>query len=231
MQFWWPAIVPGLSCCPLPPHDDHQRPLLALKQLRVGPGVTAACPKKEGFLQEPLPAASPSFILTSTKWVKVRGTASTPSSASQLRVFHRMSLCIFLLKNLQCFKCRLPESFQRQSRLRALSPLPLVFHIPGSTQISHCKSFKCLLTVTSQRRPFVDILSFPKRVLYFIPVYEYPSVWFYHLSGTGQVALGFVLYVTDPAGPTLAHLVPAPCQTGEGKQYWTKLREEASVGK
>lgn len=77
---------------------------------------------------------------------------------------------------------------------------------------------------------FVDILSFPKRVLYFLSVYEYPSVWFYHVSGTGQVVLGFLLRVTDPAGPPLVHLVPAPCPTGEGKQYWMKLKE-ASVGK
>lgn len=77
----------------------------------------------------------------------------------------------------------------------------------------------------------MDILSFPKSGLYFLSVCEYPRVWFYHFSGTGQVALGFILCVTDPAGPPLVHLVPAPCQTGEGKQYWMKLREEASVGK
>lgn len=79
--------------------------------------------------------------------------ASTPSPAGQLGLFRRMSPGTFLLKNLQCFKCLLLGSFQRQSRLLALSARPLVLHIPGSTQISHCKSFKCLLTVPSQRRP------------------------------------------------------------------------------
>lgn len=155
--------------------------------------------------------------------------ASTPS-ASQLGLFHRTSLCTFLLKNLQCFKCLLLGPSRGNP---ASSPSHLSLSSPYSRQHPNL-TLQMLQVFADGPRPaeaFLDMLSFPKRVLYFLSVNEYPSVWFHHLSGTGQVVLGFVLCVTDPAGPPLVHLVPAPCQTAEGTQHWMKLREEASVGK